>query len=167
MITGSEPSSCRSRCSTSSPSSSPSLRSSSTTSTGCSRTCSSASVPSQASSALKPRSRAHSPMENRSERSSSTTSRVWTVCVAGGLASLAMSFLHGESQEHGRAASFAARHLDDTAVLLHDGLADRKPEAGAARLGGKERIEQLGQHLARDADAGVDHADLLILEEAT
>src|SRR5436190_20779463 len=102
-------------------------------------------------------------MLKRSERSSSTTSRVCAVCVAGGLASLAMTFLHGKTQEHGRAASFAARHLDGAAVLLHDGLADRKPEAGAAGLGREERVEQLGQRVARDPDAGVDHADLLQL----
>src|SRR5207244_10770097 len=52
-----------------------------------------------------------------------------------------------------------------TAMLLHDGLADREPEPGAAWLGGEERIEQLRELAARDAAAGIDHADLLQLEQ--
>src|SRR5438552_18982773 len=80
-----------------------------------------------------------------------------------GLSPLAMPFLHGETQEHGRPAALAARHLDGAAVLLHDGLRNRQPEPGAPGLGREERIEKLGEHAARHADAGVADAHALDL----
>src|SRR5438094_3777025 len=78
-----------------------------------------------------------------------------------GLSPLAMPFLHGETQKHGRPAALAARHLDGAAVLLHDGLRNRQPEPGAPGLGREERIEKLGEHAARHADAGVADAHAL------
>src|SRR5262249_13635843 len=76
---------------------------------------------------------------------------------------LAMSLLHREVEQHGGASAFAARDRDRASVLVHDRLADRKPQAGAARLGREEWIEQLGQHAARDTGPLVYPALLLDL----
>src|SRR5258707_3172115 len=156
----------RGRLTPSGPSSAPALRSSSPAPTGCSCTCSSASGPLTASSGWNPVSRAHSLMLKRSERSSSTMSSVWAVSARVGLSPLAMASLHGEIEQDGRASILAARDLDAAAVLVHDGLRDGKAEPGALRLGRKERIEQLVQHAARNAGAGVTHPHLDVGEPA-
>src|SRR5262245_45885939 len=100
-------------------------------------------------------------MLNRSERSSSTTSSVPLDCARVELSPFAMSLLQREVEEHRGPAAFLAVHRDGAAVLLHDGLRDAETEPGALGLGGEERVEQLGQHAARDAHAVVDDAHLL------
>src|SRR5260221_11150857 len=151
MMTGSEGSSSRSRLRTSMPSSFVSLRSSSRTSTECSGMRSSASAPDAGSSGVNPKSRAHSPIVKRSERSSSTTSSVWGVWVRVGLSPLAMAFLQGEVEHHRGPAALPAGDLDAPLMLVHDRLGDREPQPGADGLGGEERMEQLAQHAARHA----------------
>src|SRR5262252_44046 len=103
-------------------------------------------------------------MLNLSVRSSSTTSSVPFEDARVELSPFAIPFLQREVEEHGRAAAFLAVHRDRAAVLLHDGLRDAEPQAGARGLRGEERVEQLRQRAARDADAGVDDAHLLDLE---
>src|SRR5689334_494591 len=103
-------------------------------------------------------------MLKRSERSSSTTSSVPLDCVRVELSPFAISLLQREVEEHGRAAAFFAVHRDRAAMLLHDGLGDAESEPRSRGLGREERIEQLRERAARDADAGVDGADLLDLE---
>src|SRR5436190_793341 len=105
-------------------------------------------------------------MLNLSVRSSSTTSSVPFDEARVELSPFAIAFLQREVEEHRGAAAFFAVDHDRTAVLLHDGLRDAEPEPRARGLGGEERIEQLGQRAARDADASVDDAHLLHLEPA-
>src|SRR6476660_7083612 len=83
-----------------------------------------------------------------------------------GVSPFAMSFLHGEVEQHGGAAVLAAGDLDGAAVLLDDRLRNRQTEPGALGLGREERVEQLGQGPARDPDPGVAHAHLLDVEPA-
>src|SRR5690349_20640361 len=103
-------------------------------------------------------------MLNLRLRSSSTTSNVPFDGARVELSPFAIPFLQREVEEHGGAAAFLAVDRDRAAVFLHDGLGDAEAQAGAGGLGGEERVEQLGQRTARDADAGVDHAHLLGLE---
>src|SRR5262249_54572627 len=105
-------------------------------------------------------------MLNRSVRSSSTTSSVPFEDARVELSPFAIAFLQREVEEHGGAAALLAVDRDRAAVFLHDRRGDAGPQAGARGLGGEERVEQLGQRAARDADAGVDHAHLLELEPA-
>ena len=64
---------------------------------------------------------------------------------------------NGQEDPEGAARARLALHLDPAAMLLHDAVADRQAEAGAAprRLGGVERLEDLGQLGARDPVPGV------------
>src|SRR5262249_15471041 len=103
-------------------------------------------------------------MLNLSVRSSSTTSSVPFEDALVELSPFAIPFLQREIEEHGGAAAFLAVHRERAAVLLHDGLRNAEPQAGARGLRGEERVEQLRQRPARDAHAGVDDAHLLALD---
>src|SRR5262245_5702263 len=103
-------------------------------------------------------------MLNLSVRSSSTTSSVPFEDALVELSPFAIPFLQREVEEHGGAAAFLAVHRDRAAVLLHDGLRDAEPQAGARGLRGEERVEQLRQRATRDPHAGVEDAHLLALD---
>src|SRR6266568_3175318 len=64
-----------------------------------------------------------------------------------------------ERKREGEGGAFAdaARDVDPAAVILHDLLADREPEARAfsRRLRGEERLEHLREILRRYAASGV------------
>src|SRR5262252_7464932 len=103
-------------------------------------------------------------MLNLSVRSSSTTSSVPFDRARVELSPFAIPFLQREVEEHRGAAAFLAVDRDRSAVLLHDGLRDAEAQPRARGLGGEERVEELRQRAARDADAGVDDAHLLHLD---
>ena len=65
----------------------------------------------------------------------------------------------GEMREAGAAAG-ALADVDAAAVRLDDLARDREAEAGAARRGGEERLEDARAQLGRHARAGVGDADL-------
>src|SRR5690606_654782 len=90
-------------------------------------------------------------------RSSSTT-RIFMAVGAGREAARRAGQEHPEP---GAPAGLAV-HLDPAAVLRHDAVADRQPQPGAPprRLGGEERLEDLGQFRPGDADTGVLDLDL-------
>src|SRR3954471_24857021 len=69
----------------------------------------------------------------------------------------------GQRQHHGEARADAGARvdLDASAMRLDDAVADRKAEAGslAGLLGGEERVEDLRQHVLRDAPPVVGDLD--------
>src|ERR671924_821392 len=60
----------------------------------------------------------------------------------------------GEGAAHARAAV----HVDVAAVVLHDAVYEREPEAAAAGLRREERLEDVAQVAGGDALTGVGHA---------
>src|SRR5215212_4548715 len=66
---------------------------------------------------------------------------------------------HRQTHGKGRPNANLAGHLDLAAVLGDDMRADRQAQAGALRLGGVERLEQVRVMLGRDADTGVGDLD--------
>src|ERR1043166_1306021 len=65
----------------------------------------------------------------------------------------------GKVDAEGAAEAGGGLDFDSAPVLLHDAVTDREAKAGAPsrRLGGEERLEDLGQVGGGDAGAGVRH----------
>src|ERR1700693_2968349 len=111
-------------------------------------------------SALPARSTRYPPELRRSWRpsrisASSSTTRILALSMDGFLA-------YREFEAERSAFARSAADLDGAAVLLHDAVADRKPQARsfAGGLGGEEGVENTVEQLAGDAHAGVGDLDI-------
>src|SRR5262245_9381756 len=99
------------------------------------------------------------PSRNASEsRAASSSSMTCTMGPSDGI----VDYLTGngaQREPEDRAAAWIGLATDLPAMGLDDGTGNRQADAHAMRLGGDERLKELGCHLWRHSNAGVGNAD--------